>query len=423
MEDIRYNKFGWVDLSELKHNKDGTINWKDSVGCKIHFKYKDINSFLQIAEYKDSNHLYVCIDDQAYKSLICISTLLKGQFGLILKERTRDFRYKTGDIVNNLLIVDCYKKNGHKYYAYKCIIDGYEGEIFESNLLKGVGCPVCTNRVVKIGVNDIKTTNPILASLFLNEDDATKYTQYSGKKAYFKCPICGTVFYLTIRDVARLGLSCRKCGDGISYPEKVVYNVLQQVSNLHNGNIHLQKFETQKTFEWSKDIRHSNLKLSGNKIYDFYVPLDSEIIIEANGMQHYEELLYGISKNARTLDEEQKNDQLKMELAISNGVLSENYIQLDCRYSDINYIKNSIMLSNLPQLLDFTEDQIDWQECNRFATSSRIYEACGLWNNGNHIVRNIANIMKMNRCTIRIYLRRGFELGILQDPPKYLLKT
>lgn len=78
----------------------------------------------------------------------------------------------------------------------------------------------------------------------------------------------------------------------------------------------------------------------------------------------------------------------------------------------MNYIKNSIMSSNLPKLLNFTEDQIDWDKCNKFATSSRVYEACNYWNSGIKSYKEISSIMKMHNSTIRRYIKRGKELGI-----------
>ena len=48
---IKYNKFGWVDLSELARNKNGAINWKGSIGRKIHFKYQDVESDIILLEH------------------------------------------------------------------------------------------------------------------------------------------------------------------------------------------------------------------------------------------------------------------------------------------------------------------------------------------------------------------------------------
>lgn len=421
---IKYNKHGWVDLSELKRNENGKINWKESIGRKIHFKYQDVESDIILLEYMDGSFVKICILNYIDEYVTSSDNILKGQFGIAVGKKTSEFKYKVGDIVNgHLLITSSYKKGTFKYYTYQCLIDGYNGSAYEENIKKGSGCPVCAGKIVLVGCNDIATVRPDVAMLFLNPDDGFKYSKYSHQYTYFKCPRCGNIVYASITAVSYYGLHCRMCGDGISYPEKFVFNVLQQISNFHKENTQLQNFETQKTFDWSKNISHQNQKLSGDKKYDFYIPLADEILIETNGEQHFKECFFHTHKNSKTLEEEQENDKLKMDIAISNGILPQNYIQLDCRYSNTDYIKGSIMSSNLPKLLDFTESDIDWSECNRLATSSRVYEACELWNGGIHITKDISNKMKLTQNTIRNYLRRGFELGILQDPPKYLLKT
>lgn len=422
-ENIIYTKSGWVDLSGIKM-RGKSFDWEGSIGRIVPFKYNDIESHLIITGKASQQNLYVDIPNYTSHYSIAISQLKCGQLGGALKQITSEYKYNIGDIANGVLILNRYRiKNMYKYYDYQCLKDGYIGHIREDHLITGNICPACVNKAVVVGINDIATTHPDMADLLLYPDDKFKYTFSSSKKVYFKCPRCGNIIYTSLNNVSRHGLSCKKCGDGISYPEKVIFNFLSQVCELHKDNILLQNYEIQKTFDWSKNISHQNLKLSGNKRYDFYIPLGTPIIIEAHGLQHYEEWGLHVHKNARSLAEEQENDELKMYIAISNGILSQNYIQLDCRYSNIDYIKCSIMSSNLPELLDFTESDIDWNECNKFATSSRVYEACDLWNDGNHVVKDIANAMKMDRTTIRNYLRRGFELGILRDPPKYLLKT
>ena len=420
---IKYNKFGWVNLSELKRDNNGKIRWKDSVGCKIHFKYQDIESDIVLLECLSHNSVKICVVDYVTEYVVTRRDILSGYLGKATRKRTAEFKYQIGDIVNGyLLLTSSYMNKNNKYYTYTCLNDGYNGHISEGNIKQGRGCPVCYGRVTMRGVNDIATICPDIANLLWNLEDAYIYSPGSNKKVDFRCPRCGNKISAYIHIVSYYGLSCKMCGDGISYPEKFISNFLRQVSNLHIENIQLQNFETYKTFDWSKDILHQNPKLSGNKIYDFYIPLENKIIIEAHGIQHYEVGALHTHKNSRTLKEDQENDKLKMELAISNGIIPQNYIQLDCRYSTVEHIRNSIMLSNLPRLLNFTECDINWDECNRFATSSYVFEVCELWNRGEHTVKNISNRMKMCEKTIYNYLRRGFELGVLQNPPKYLLK-
>lgn len=421
---IRYNKFGWVDLSKLARNKNGTIDWKSSIGRKIHFRYQDVESDIILLEYLYEDKIRASIPNYRDEYIFYTDIIMRGCLGKAVKKITSEFIYKVGDVVNGcLLLTSTYMDKGQKYYTYTCQIDGYNGYISEGNITKGVGCSVCANLVIVKGINDIATVRPDMVSLFWNPEDAYIYGPYSKKKVDFKCPYCGNKVNTQIYNVTSRGLSCRKCGDNHSYPEKFVFNFLQQVGNIHQENIGLQNFKPQKTFEWSKNISHQNPKLSGDKKYDFYIPLNNELIIETHGEQHFEKSFNTINKNARTLEEEQENDRIKKDLAILNGITPECYVQLDCRYSNINHIKRSIMSSALPVLLDFSENQIDWNECGRFASSGRVYEACDLWNSGNHRVGKIAEQMKVERHTIHRYLCMGLELGILQNPSNRLLNS
>lgn len=419
---IKQTKFGWVDLSNIP-KRGKLFDWKSSVGKTIEFQYLSDAYKMNIVGYIDWHHIQVSVDGRDVV-VANIDNIIKGKLGALVYKRTHDFRYKIGDIVGDtLLITSAYRDGNRRCYDYRCLIDGYEGSILEVNLHRGVGCPVCSNKTVLVGVNDVATTNALLASLFYDTDNAIKYTEHSGKYEYFKCPRCGCKIKAIIYEVSYNGLSCKKCGDGISYPEKFVYNFLQQVGKIRTDIVGLQNFASQHTFDWSKNILHENIKLRGDKIYDFYLPIGNGVCIECHGEQHYTETFYGIGDSARTLAEEQENDEIKMRLALQNGVLSDCYIQLDCRESSVEYIKRSIMSSNLPILLSFTDDQINWDECGFFAMSSRMIEVCDLWNDSIKSIQEIATSTRLCRSTVYKYLRRGEELGIVQDPPKYKKKN
>lgn len=409
---IKQTKYGWVDLSNLSR-KGKTFDWKSSVGAVVKFKYFDNEYSMNIMQYIDWNHILVG-SEGCNTITMSTSDIIAGKFGKLLGKRMYDFRYCVGDIVNDTMLITSIHRDGNrKSYNYKCLVDGYEGSILEINLYREVGCPVCANKTVMPGVNDIATTNHSVAMLFYDISDANKYTEHSHKQVYFKCPRCGHKIKACIDNVVSRGLSCKKCADGISYPAKFVYNFLQQI-------LSVDQFQTEKIFEWSKNILYMNDRLSGTKIYDFYIMPPFSIIIEAHGQQHFIESLERMRSKARTLTEEQENDKIKMRLALNNNIISDRYVQLDCRYSNKEYIKNSIMCSHLPTLLHFTENQVDWNECDKFATSSRVFEACNLWNNGVRSTTTIGTQMKLGQTTILRYLRRGEELGIVQDPPKHI---
>lgn len=414
---VKQTDRGWVDLSNLVYFKSDSremVDWNSSIGKTVDFQYDDIISTLTITGRTDDiQYVYIDVPKYVQHYKIYVGQIRHGQLGGVVKKITADFKYEIGDVVMGLLITGRRKVPKYKYYSYTCITDGYNGEIREDHLAKGHGCPVCTNKVVLVGCNDIATTNPSMAKLFYNIEDATKYTEHANQCADFKCPRCGNKMRTRINYVSYDGLPCRKCGDGISYPNKFVYNFMDQLVSLYNEKGALLSFTPEKKFPWSMNVKHKNKKLAGKKIYDIFIDTHN-IIIENHGDYHYKRGFACID-SALSLEEVQENDRIKQFLAIENGIKELNYIVLDCCKSDASYIKKSIMSSDLPLIFGFTEDDIDWSKCDQFASSSRVYEACNHWNGGVKDYRTIASIMKMHHGTIARYIRKGRELNIIND--------
>lgn len=409
---IKQTRFGWVDLSNLP-KKSRSFDWDKCIGKTVDFQYEDIISTLTIVGRYNNQYMYIDVPEYVHNHPIYVGQIKNGQLGSVLKKITADFKYEIGDVINGLLLLESCRSKKYKHYLYRCLKDGYEGSIREDHLMNGHGCPVCTNKVVLAGYNDIATTNPHMANLFYNIEDASKYTEHANGYADFRCPRCGNKIHSLISWVSYDGLSCKKCGDGVSYPNKFVYNFIEQLSTLHQARGRRFEFTPEKKFQWSMNVEHENQRLAGKKIYDMFIDTYN-IIIENHGDYHYARGFNGI-KSAYSLEEVQANDIIKQSLAISNGIQESHYIILNCYKSDMEYIKNSIMSSGLPMLLDFTEDDIDWNKCNEFATSSRVYEACCYWNDGIKDYRMIASLMKMHHGTIARYIRKGRELNIIKE--------
>lgn len=275
----------------------------------------------------------------------------------------------------------------------KCKICGYDKWEFipRSDLYRNTcGCPACRCRQINIGVNDLATTRPDLIQYLKNKEDGNLYSQKSGKSIICKCPICGKEKIMKIASLSNYGFSCDICGDGFSYPEKVIKNVLDQT------NI---KYQCQKIFRWAM-----------NKRYDFYIPSKS-IIIEAQGIQHYKQSFKNLG--ARTVEEEKANDEEKKILALTNNI--KNYIQLDCRKSDFEYIKQSILESDLYSLLDL--EDIDWSASDAFYNKSLQIQVLNLWNNGIR-VSEISKELHISDTTIKKYLSNLSRLKLCDYNPQ-----
>lgn len=238
-------------------------------------------------------------------------------------------------------------------------------------------------------------SRPDLIKYFVDINEAKEYTIGSHKNINIKCPDCGFIRQIPIKILASRGFVCPKCGDGISYPEKFVLNFLEQLN---------VDFIYQKVFTWSNKKR-----------YDFYIP-SINYIVEVHGIQHYEAKKGFYDGKFENI---QKSDQLKQQLALKNNI--SEYIVLDCRYSNLGWIKNDIMQSYLPILLNFKEEDIDWLKCHKNAMCSLMTQACNLWNGGMKNVKKIANELCINRKTVTSYLKQCSELSLCDyDPYKQI---
>ena len=232
-----------------------------------------------------------------------------------------------------------------------------------------------------------------MTKYFANIEDAYTHTYSSGKKCLIRCPDCGFEKWMTLNELSYRGFSCNQCNDKISYPEKFVLNVFKQL------NIKTKIQASHTYFKW----------LPCNKKYDFYL-VDYNCIIETHGLQHYEDRFYKLERT-RTLKEEQENDKYKKELALNNGI--ETYIELDCRRSDMEWIKNSIMKSDLPKILNFKEEDIDWVKCNEESLKSYIPLAWEYYDNNKNemLLKDMAENFNVDPNTFRNWLKIGVEIG------------
>lgn len=340
------------------------------------------------------NNKYYCnkCANHGYKKYIsfyewCYKNLLKEEADIIMLRWDYDLNIdKNGNVLTPQNI--SYGSGGFdkKGYWFKCLdYPKHKSEqknlcSFTSGSLTTLGCNQC---------NTISITHPYMINYLVNKDDIFKYSKGSDKKVPMKCPDCGYEFDKSIYHIIHYGFSCKRCSDGISYPQKFLFNVLEQL------NLNFKTELTKTIFKWCNKYR-----------YDFYIN-NFNCIIETHGLQHYKEMTGHWKSNS--LKDIQKNDKQKEILAKENGIV--NYIVIDCRKSELEWIKNSIMNSKLPQLLNFTKDDIDWLKCHEFGCSNRIKDVCNLWNGGLKSIPNIAIKLKLSKGSILKYLKLGVSLN------------
>lgn len=408
-----------VNLSKLPHNKNNRIIWKRSVGCKIPFVYDGIKGTIVIDEWCDDGHIKITIPDYVSNYKITTSGILKGQLGTALGFETGtnfvDFALNVGDIFDNdikiLEQITKVKKSGKynkklKYYKCQCLKDGRIWEVSERNLLKKVSrCPYCSNSKVLVGINDINTTHPEIAKLFKNEEDKHKYTAGSHQKVVFKCPICGDEREVVIINAVTHGYTCLKCKDCTSYPNKFVLNVILQI--YEKNNLDKQSIIREFPIRWDEHTFVSwkpiNKRKKKNMIYDIFLQ-DKNIIIENQGGQHF------VDTNFSKYEQQKENDIQKEFLAKRKGI--QYYIKIDCTESKKEYIKRSIMASELPQLLNFKESDIDWDKAEEYARFSLMIRAYILYYKENKTIKEISSEIYIPQNRVEAYIEKVINMGL-----------
>lgn len=232
-------------------------------------------------------------------------------------------------------------------------------------------CPHCNND--SYNMNNEKFQSKVLELTGGEYEFLEPYQGYKTKLTVLHHG-CGHTFKISPNKFIRRHQRCPICSDGISYPEKYVGHVLNALG---------VSFETQKRFAWSQERR-----------YDFYIPA-LNMIIEAHGIQHYQE-----SGRGRSLKEEQENDLLKFDLSVINGI--DRYIVLDCSISKSEHIKNSIVNSGLSSIFDLSN--IDFNDCHLLALKSLALEARDLYLEGETVI-DIAEMLGVSVDTVKNYLK------------------
>jgi very-short-patch-repair endonuclease len=202
---------------------------------------------------------------------------------------------------------------------------------------------------------------------------------------------------MSINTLYREGISCA-CKDGISYPNKFMFSVLEQLGI---------NFKTEYSPKWCKYLFKDKLRQGR---YDFYFKFnDKKYIIEMDGKQHKKEINVG---KWIKFKEQVYIDNQKDQLAIQHGI---HIIRIDSEKSELNFIKNNI-LDKLSKLFDL--HKIDWLICHDYACCSRTKEVWDLWKDNINNIAQLSSLTGISKSIVNKYLKQGNELNIIKYNPR-----
>lgn len=261
--------------------------------------------------------------------------------------------------------------------------------ILPRSILKNPKCPSCNNYILFEGINDFKTTEPLISSWLLNPNDATKYKTWSNKKVDWICPNCNNVVRnKSISSVVRYHkVPCSICNDGVSIPMKMTTYVVSQF---------IENYKTEFVFkDWKFQLNDNNITPRYDIVFDKY-------IVEVDGGFHYKDNTYTNTK----LEIQRYIDSQKNILALNHGY---KMIRVDARKSDFDYIKKSL-INSFGEMFDMSI--INWDECITYAMSSNMQI---VWEYKNShpekSSKEVAKEVNIPYGTVMDYLRIGSKLG------------
>lgn len=382
----------YMDYNQFHKNKNGSISWRKSIGIIAEFFYYGKRHTVEILNYGNPSKDYIEIKiDDMTPEIVNTQKIRNLSFDDLFYEP--NYLYNVGDIVNGSIILErlhireCGGKGSRKkHYKCRCLTDSYEYIIREHELKSGHRCAVCMNKAVLIGCNDLATTDPDVVKFLLDKEDGCKYTRCSSKYVWAVCPHCEYKKFMKVEDLVLSGFSCKRCSDGLSYPNKFAYNVFMQIEDQY------EEYESEYSPDWIKPKRYDNCILLKN---------GERIIVEMDGAFHRN--IYD--------DTYAKSDAFKDDLAKKHGI---RVIRVDCFYNSIPQ-RFEIVKNNFIECLQdyFDLSCVDWESANNAGISNRLIEAVNYYNNHPFASnQQIADYFHVRVETIRHYLAVGEKIGL-----------
>ncbi len=248
-------------------------------------------------------------------------------------------------------------------------------------------CYYCSK--LKIKNNGLIKNYDKIYSIIKNKEDGNNY--YISDKDYieFICPSCNATSKKKISNVYSNGFKCEYCSDNISFPNKIMRSILDTLTI---------DYISEANFNWA-----INKRTNKRYRYDFYIE-NKNCIIEMMGLHHGED----IPNWKLSLEEVQYRDEDKKRLAIKNGI--STYIEIDSYVSDIDYIFNNILNSELSSILNL--NLIKKEEIGKLSANSIAVECWKVWNSHpEYTTTDMCKIFKLERHAIIDYLKAGHKIG------------
>lgn len=424
-------KLSFIDFCTKLYSINGEII-EDYIDYKniITFKVDDV---ILHKSQSGFNKMYISIlklkdkmkeNEDEFISLINNNNNFK--MAICFKDKSGELIYDTANTYIKFVkgrekLIKQVKINGHKLlssyrgYYEQILIDfncsHQPSWVNAGNYGKNQGCPICSNKRIIKGVNDVATTHSHLVKYFVNIEDAYTHSYGSHNLILCRCPDCGFEKEMRVYEIVIYDFICDKCSDKITYPNKFMWGVLEQLKLLGYKDI---CFYRELSPQWCrfKNFNNDNIDFG---VYDFIIDFPYKIIIEMDGG-----LSHGNNRHTKTKiskEEEIYKDEMKNKLAENNGY---KIIRIDCNYPKIeerfNHIKENT-ISKIGSIFDL--NIVKWNEVELFCATSFLLKACEMKKNNTKLTTtDISKQLKISITTVRESLKTGNKIGLCKYDAK-----
>lgn len=240
--------------------------------------------------------------------------------------------------------------------------------------------------------------NPDLIVLFENPNDCDTHSYGSKAQVIVTCPFClnkqNTTYYL----LSRNNFHCKYCGDTLTYPNRFLRVLLQELQGITN-------------IQYEKSFKIDNKIIRVDGVFTWE---DKKIAIEMNGLQHYANCSY----NNYDVQEQVQRDKQKKDFLQDNGYI---YIAIDCRKSSFLYIKQQLLISKLNEYFDL--ENINWENIYaNLSNFSLLRQICEDYEKNNMPTIMLSKKYSLDRHRIANYLQEGKNLNLCPSYPRSAIK-
>ena len=303
-----------------------------------------------------------------------------------MSKKTNEHFVETVTQRHPTFIVNKIPEHWHDLGEVTCTKCGQTFEMTRKNMMENHQCPVCMDRKIIAGYNDVVTRFSWIKE-YVDEETLNGLAgmkSYCDKKIISTCPKCGYKRETNVKCLISSVSKCPLCSDGITYPNKFGRALIKQLP--------IKLTISEYSPPWIGKMKYDN----------YFVYNDQEYILEMDGGFHYAKKQFKGS-----LEDKQRVDELKDKLAIEHGMI---IIRIDCQKSNAQYIRQNILKSKLAEIFDLSN--VDWDLCETEKMDSLMIRVCDDFNNGKfRVIKDIADRYNISNASVSLYLKKGKQIG------------